>query len=241
MQPRTRVRTDQKLPSAVGKKSKEFVGTVWSPYGMVSAWYGLIWYGMVSVWSPYGLARPAPTRNSSPVGWNSIQSWSSDSHLSLRCRRVLKRQAVMTLTLATTINSMKKVIEIASMTNVLLTLFEDPLPPLLALLLLPAMLLLGLLPILLLTTLPTAGPMTLPPSLILPMSTSVVIPVMAMVSSTMMAMVATTVLMAGFMIPFTMVALAMVTSSTMMPSSLHLAPPTNLRLHLSTSTLLGLP
>ena len=130
---------------------------------------------------------------------------------------------------------MKKVIEIASMTNVLLTLFEDPLPPLLALLLLPAMLLLGLLPILLLTTLPTAGPMTLPPSLILPMSTSVVIPVMAMVSSTMMAMVATTVLMAGFMIPFTMVALAM------MPSSLPLAPPTNLRLHLSTSTLLGLP
>ena len=127
------------------------------------------------------------------------------------------------------------------MTNVLLTLFEDPLPPLLALLVLSAMLLLGLLPILLLTTLPTAGPMTLPPSLILPMSTSVVIPVMAMVSSTMMAMVATTVLMAGFMIPFTMVALAMVTSSTMMPSSLHLAPPTNLRLHLSTSNLLGLP
>ena len=238
MQPRTRVRSDQKLPSAVGKKSKEFVGTVWSPYGMVSAWLvwsHMIWYGMVSVWSPYGLARPAPTRNSSPVGWNSIQSWSSDSHLSLRCRRVLKRQAVMTLTLATTINSMKKVIEIASMTNVLLTLFEDPLPPLLALLLLSAMLLLGLLPILLLTTLPTAGPMTLPPSLILPMSTSVVIPVMAMVSSTMMAMVATTVLMAGFMIPFTMVALAM------MPSSLPLAPPTNLRLHLSTSTLLGLP
>ena len=191
----------------------------------------MVWYG--KLWSPYGLARPAPTRNSSPVGWNSIQSWSSDSHLSLRCRRVLKRQAVMTL--ATTINSMKKVIEIASMTNVLLTLFEDPLPPLLALLVLSAMLLLGLLPILLLTTLPTAGPMTLPPSLILPMSTSVVIPVMAMVSSTMMAMVATTVLMAGFMIPFTMVALAM------MPSSLPLAPPTNLRLHLSTSTLLGLP
>ena len=116
MQPRTRLRTDQKLPSAVGKKFKEFVGTVWSPYGMVSAWYGLIWYGMVwcgKLWSPYGLARPAPTRNSLPVGWNSIQSWSSDSHLSLRCRCVLKRQAVMTL--ATTINSMKKVIEIASM------------------------------------------------------------------------------------------------------------------------------
>ena len=127
--------------------------------------------------------------------------------------------------------------------NVLLTLFEDPLPPLLAILLLSAMLLLGLLPILLLTTLPTAGPMTLPPSLILPMATSVVIPVMAMVPPTMMAMMTATIVVAGFMITITMMAFTLVTSSssTMVASSLLLAPPANLPLHLSTTTLLGLP
>ena len=127
------------------------------------------------------------------------------------------------------------------MTNVL-TFFEDPLPPLLTFLLLSASLLFRLLPIILLPTLPTTSSMPLPPSFILPMSTSVVIPVMAMVPPTMMAVMAATVVVAGFLITITMVAFALVTSSSsMVTSSLLHAPPTDLPLHLSATTLLGLP
>ena len=106
--------------------------------------------------------------------------------------------------------------KMAAMTNVF-TFFQDPLPPLFPLLLLPSSpLFLRLLPLLLLSTLLASSSVTFPP-----MSTSVVAPVMTMVAPT------TT------LVTSTILSLSLVTSALLLPSSTHLP------LHLSTSTQLG--
>ena len=103
--------------------------------------------------------------------------------------------------------------KMAAMTNVF-TFFQDSLPPLFPLLLLPSSPL--FLRLLLLSTLLASSSVTFPP-----MSTSVVAPVMTMVAPT------TT------LVTSTILSLSLVTSALLLPSSTHLP------LHLFTSTQLG--